>query len=508
VPPTTVGVPREESLVLAEPEPITLDPAVSQDSHSHRYISQIFSGLVRLDADLRVVPDLAERWDVLDEGTRYVFYLRPDARFHNSRQVTAEDVVFSLERATDPTLGSRTAATYLSDIIGAKEKLDGTAQGLRGVRALSDSTVEILIDAPKAYFLAKLTYSVAQVVDRENVESGSDWFQQPNGTGLFRLKSWEEKQHLVLERNEGFYRELPRSRYIVYRFLAGVPIRLYERGEIDVAPVGTGSLERVLDPQSGLSTELQVYPKLAIFYTGFNTAKPPFDDPMVRCAFAMSLDLDRLVNVVRQGYVPKANGLLPRGLPGYSSDLAGIPFDPEEARRLLQRSSYRGAENLPPIVYTASGQGGIGPTLSAIAEMWRVNLGVDISVRQLPADQYYHRLSDEVDNLFDYGWVADYPDPENVLDVLFHSGTPNNVGAYANAQVDGLLEEARAEQDVERRMGLYRQAEELLLADAAAIPLWYGNSYLLVKPYVKGYALTAHGLPDLKGVSLELDGAG
>jgi oligopeptide transport system substrate-binding protein len=133
---------------------------------------------------------------------------------------------------------------------------------------------------------------------------------------------------------------------------------------------------------------------------------------------------------------------------------------------------------------------------------------VDISVRQLPADQYYHRLSDEVDNLFDYGWVADYPDPENVLDVLFHSGTPNNVGAYANAQVDGLLEEARAEQDVERRMGLYRQAEELLLADAAAIPLWYGNSYLLVKPYVKGYALTAHGLPDLKGVSLELDGAG
>ncbi|MFC1935837.1 ABC transporter substrate-binding protein [Chloroflexota bacterium] len=501
--PSLFGVPREGSLVLADAEPITLDPATSQEASSHQYVVQIFSGLVRLDDNLRVAPDLAERWDILDDGTRYVFHLRKEAKFHNGRRVTAQDVVFSLERATDPKTESRTAASYLGDIVGVKEKLAGEVQRISGIRAIDDATVEILIDGPKAYFLAKLTYSVASVVDRGNVTAGPDWYRRPNGTGPFRLKAWEKDQHLILESNRDFYRGAPQAKYVVFRFLAGVPIRMYEQGDIDVAYVGAGSLERVLDPQSPLNRELRVYPELTIFYTGFNTAKPPFDDALVRRAFAIALDVDKLVDVVHQGYVERANGFLPPGIPGYVPDSPGIHYDPAEARRLLAQSGYGGADDLPPIIYITSGQGVVGATLSAMVEMWRANLGVEVSVRQIPTEVYYYHLDEEVDNLFDYGWIADYPDPENILDVLFHTGTTNNTGAYSNPQVDAVLEAARTEQNVEQRLALYRQSQEMLLDDAAAIPLWHGTTYVLVKPYVSGYAITPQGLPTLEQVRLE-----
>ena len=496
-------VSREDTLVLAGGQPNTLDPALSRTSRSHLYIAQIFSGLVRLDEGLRVVPDLAERWEVLDGGTRYIFHLRPDARFHDGRPVTARDVAFSLERAADPDTGSRTASTYLGDIVGVNAKLAGEARTISGLRVLDDLTVEIAIDGPKAYFLAKMTYSTASVVDIDNVASGPDWYRTPNGTGPFKLTIWEQDARLVLESNADFYRRSPQVGHVEFLFLAGVPIQLYERGQIDAAFVGGGSLERVLDPQSPLNAELHIYPELTIFYTGFNVTKPPFDDALVRRAFAMALDVDTLVADVRGGYEQRADGLLPPGIPGHTRGSPAIRYDPQEARRLLARSGYGGPQGLPPIVYTTSSQGGLDDTTAAIVDMWRRNLDVEVTVRQIPTTQYYERLDDEVDNLYEQGWIADYPDPENILDVLFHTGAANNVGSYSNPAVDAILESARTEQDVTRRLALYRQVNEMLLEDAAAIPLWYDRTYVLVKPYVTGFAITPQGLPTLELVRLE-----
>lgn len=494
---------RENTLVLADSQPDTLDPAISHTSLSHQYLAQIFSGLVRLDEGLRVVPDLAERWEVLDGGTRYIFHLRPDARFHDGRPVTAQDVAFSLERAADPDTGSRTASTYLGDIVGVNAKLEGEARSISGLRILDDSTVEITIDGPKSYFLAKMTYTTAAVVDAENVADGPEWYRKPNGTGPFTLMLWEQDERLILESNANFYRDAPQIRHVEFLFLTGVPIQLYEQGEIDATFVDGGSLERILDPQSQLNAELHIYPELSIFYTGFNVTKPPFGDPLVRRAFAMALDVDRLVADVRGGYEQKADGLLPPGIPGYTRGSPVIRYDPQEARRLLAQSVYGGPQGLPPIVYTTSGQGGVSDTTAAIVNMWRQNLEVEVTIRQIPSRQYYDQLNDEVDNLYGQGWIADYPDPENILDVLFHTGATNNVGSYSNPAIDVLLESARTEQDVTRRLALYRRANEMLLEDAAAIPIWYDRTYMLVKPYVTGYNITPQGLPTLEQVRLE-----
>jgi oligopeptide transport system substrate-binding protein len=136
-------------------------------------------------------------------------------------------------------------------------------------------------------------------------------------------------------------------------------------------------------------------------------------------------------------------------------------------------------------------------------EQWKENLGVDITVLVLDQQQYYYWDGPAQGHLLDFGWIADYPDPQNFLDVLFHSETPNNLGSYSNPRLDALLEEARTEEDRDRRISLYRQAEQLLLDDVAAIPLWHGRDYVLVKPYVKDWHLSPQGVPDFLNVKLE-----
>jgi oligopeptide transport system substrate-binding protein len=205
--------------------------------------------------------------------------------------------------------------------------------------------------------------------------------------------------------------------------------------------------------------------------------------------------------VVFGGDAQVAAGLLPPGLPGYSDDLSAIPFDPDAARRLLDESRY--ADNIPPIVYTTSGLGSVSSMIQFIVESWREHLGVDIEIRQLAPDAYYYQLYDEVDNLFTFGWTADYPDPENFLDILLHSqAVENNVGHYSNDVFDRLLEEARSERDTARRMALYREAEQLLLDDVGIIPLYHSPDYVLTRPHVEGFAVGPLGIPLLQNVTI------
>ena len=497
------GVPAERTLFLAGGDPITLDPAVSKESRSHAYVSQLFSGLVRIDEDLRIQPDLAEAWTVKDE-TIYTFTLREGVRFHDGKPITAEDFRYSIERATDPALGSPTTRTYLGDIVGVSDKLEGRAAEVSGVEVLDSRTVRITIDGPKAYFLAKLTYPTAAVVDRANVAAGGlDWWRVPNGSGPFRLGAWEEGEYLVLVRHGGYLPSPSKLEFAVFRILSGVPTRMYEAGTVDVASVSRADVARVQDPANGLFDQLTIFPNLSVSYVGFNAGAPPFSDPQVRRAFAMAIDRQRMVKVVYHDAVEQATGILPPGMPACDPDLAGIPFDPEEAKRLIEGSTYGSPEALPPVVFTTAGLGGLSSSVAFLLDSWRQNLGVEVQVHQLTPDTYFYRLSEEVDHLFNYGWNADYPDPENFLDVLFHSAHPeNNPGGYSNPNVDTLLVEARTEREVTRRMQLYQQVEQLLMDDTAAVPIYHDRDYVLIKPYVKGFVISGVSIPVLTNVEL------
>ena len=496
------GISSAETLFLSGGGPSSLDPAIARSSDVLEYIVEIFSGLVCYNPDLELVPDIAQSWEKSADGKTYTFHLRPEAKFHDGKQVTANDFKYSIERACDPATGSQTAMTYLGDIVGVEEKLLGLAEEVSGIKVIDDHTLQITIDAPKEYFLSKLTYPTAFVIDKANVESGGNWWKTPNGTGPFKLKSWDDN-NMILERNELYYLEPAKVKHVVYRIWGGLPMTMYENGDIDVTDVYLSDIERALDPTSSLNMELFITPEFTLSYIGFNSTKPPFDDAKIRQAFSCAIDKDKIVKLVLKNIGTKADGILPPGMPGYSENIQGLAFDPELAKELIAESKYGDVSALPPIILTTSGMGTVSSVEAALVDMWRNNLGVEVEVRQLDPGKYFFVLMEEKDELYFSGWGADYPDPQNFLDILFHSGTEDNIGEYSNPAVDELLEEARVETDYETRMNLYQQIEQLIVDDAACLPLTFGVSYTLVKPYVKDLPLAPLWLPRLKYVSIE-----
>ncbi len=509
----TVGCQLEQKVPTAEGElnlygidPITLDPAVCGEMTSHEYIAQLFGGLVRLDDNLEPAPDIAERWQVGDDGRTYTFYLRKDVRFHDGREVRAEDFKYSLERACDPSTGSRTAETYLGDIIGVAEVLAGKAEEISGVRVIDEYTLQITIDAPKSYFLSKLSYPTAFVVDRANAESGGEWWRQPNGTGPFRLREWQKENLLVLERNELYHGELAKVNSVVFQLWGGVPMNMYETGEIGVTSVYLHYIDKVTDKSGPFYQELKVVSELSFFYVGFDTTKPPFDDVNLRRAFSQAIDRDKLVSLVYKDTVRRAEGILPPGMPGFNEELSGLNFDVNRAKELIANSSYGSVSGLPSITITTSGWGGlISPVLEAVIHEWRQNLGVEVKVRQLEPQRFLYHLKQEKDEMYFIGWIADYPHPQDFLDILFHTGVDNNYGEYSDPEVDALLEKAGVEIDFALSMALYQQAEQKLVDDAACVPLWFGQNHVLVKPYIEGYDLNPMGYAMLNKVSIRPD---
>jgi oligopeptide transport system substrate-binding protein len=494
----------EQELRLLDSGPITLDPAISADMSSHNYVVHIFSGLVRLDGELNIVPDIAERWEVSPDGRIYTFYLRQGVRFHGGREVLAADFKYSWERACRPATGSGTAATYLGDIAGVWDVLEGTTGEISGIEVIDDHTLRVTIDEPRIYFLSKLTYPTAFVVDQVNVQSGTNWWRRPNGTGPFELKEWREGQWLILGRHDAYYGEPAKLEQVVFYLLAGESMAMYETGQIDVAPVYSAYIDRVRDEAGPFSGELASAPELSLYYLGFNTARPPFDDVNVRRAFCHAVDKERIATVIFRDLMAVADGILPPGMPGYNQGLQGLDYDVEKAMGLIAASRYGDVSNLPAITMTVSGYGNYIPSyLGAIIQEWQRNLGVQVSVRQMESDRFVYNLAREKDDVFMMGWIADYPDPHNFLDVLFSTGSLYNFSEYSNTELDALLDLAAVERDETRRMAMYQQAEQLVVDEAACLPLLHGATHIVVKPYVKGYHLNPLGIPDLSRVYID-----
>jgi oligopeptide transport system substrate-binding protein len=492
-----IEVRREAALYLSSGEPITLDPALTHYGASGM-IGDLFSGLVALDAQLEVRPGLAENWEVGEGGTLYTFHLHSEARFHNGRPVTAEDVLFSWQRAAHPNTGSETVMLYMGDIVGVEAYHNGQVETIDGVEVIDDHTLQVRIEAPVPYFLAKLTYPVAWVVDRYNVVL-PNWESHPNGTGPFRHLQHLEEEIFILERNPWYYNEAPRLEYVVYLIYAGYTQRLFETGEVDYAGLTRDQLDRASDPNDGLFGAVFTETDLCTYYVTFNTRLPPFDDPNVRRGFVHAVDRERYVEAITNGEAVVGRGLLPPGMPGYSDEIVLPNYDPGLARELIATSPYYdGSQDPPPIIWTLPTSGGYySPAAAFLVDTWEEVLGVTILVEGIDWESY----NDQIDaglygQLLNEGWCADYPDPENFLDVLFYSESAQNHAYYTNPAFDTLIEKARAEPDIEERLKIYREAEQILVGDAPLLILHHSaSSYGVWKSYIKGYIPSPIGVP-------------
>jgi len=482
-----------------------LDPHLTTEVDSAIYAVEIYGGLMTIDKELAIVGDLAETWDVSPDGKTTTFRIHPDAKFHDGRTVTANDVKWSLERAADPLTEAFNASVFLNDIIGVQEKLTGASTEISGVQVINDRTVTITIDAPKAYFLSKLTYPVSFVLDQANVESGKSWIFEPNGTGPFKLAEYNPGELLRLQRFDEYHLGPAMIDEVEFLISGGNSMLMYENDELHITGIPLSLLDGVVDPSNTLSGDIvNAPPAFDVDYFGLNTTEPPFDDIKVRQAFNYAIDRQSLASTLLDDLVVPAAGILPPGFPGYNPNLEGYDYNPEKARQLIIESKYGDMETLPRITLTLPGSFGaaISPSIEAMLAMWEQNLGVEISLLQTEWAIFLQDLHQNRFQMFGgLGWIADYPDPENFLDVLFHGKSNNNQAEYTNEVVDDLLERARIELDETARFELYHQAEEIIVHDAPWVPLWHSNGgSVLIKPNVADYFLFPLVIPKYRYV--------
>lgn len=502
--PRPYGLDRSETVyqLASEPEPSSLDPAVSTSS-SEDYVGLLFSGLVRLSPDLQIVPDLAEDWEISPDGATYTFTLREGLKFSDGTSLTAQDVVDSWERAANPELDSTTARTYLGDIQGVQAVLDGESDAISGLAVLDERTLQVTLVGPRPYFLAKLTYPTCMVVDvRHASMTDEKWVWTANASGPFQIREHIEDEALIFERNPNYPRPAG-VKYLLYSFSwGGSPKSLFEDGEVDLLPISSADVVQVQKEDDPSYNQLASVPSMCTTLLQFNTTSQPVDDPRVREALALAIDRDELNDVIFSGLSLPAGAILPPAMPGYSADLDKTRFDVVAAKQALQDSSYAG-KAVTLQVSVAGYAGDESPLVSALVEMWKQNLGVNVQVENVDPEDFTRAVRENPGDVVFYGWCADYPDPENYLDLLYHTGSDFNVAAYSNPALDNLLEKARSEVDSQQRLALYHQVEKTLLEEYVSLPLFHGLQYRLINPRLENYAMTPLGVQQMQNVTLK-----
>ncbi|OGZ61000.1 MAG: hypothetical protein A2919_00675, partial [Candidatus Spechtbacteria bacterium RIFCSPLOWO2_01_FULL_43_12] len=456
---------------------------------------------------------------VNDNGTvSYTFTIRENAKFSNGRAVTANDMAYSLDRAADPRTRSSTAELYLGDIVGVMDmqrgriinrvspQQDKVTIDLTGVEVLDERTIRITTLANSVspeLFMMKLTYEVASVVDKVQTEGPGRWTDRPNSTGPWIMVK-RDVAEIVMEPNPNYFGHKPEIKRLVFYISGGSTFLRYQNGEVHFTGVGVDDLDvlkDVRDPSSELSRQYFEMTEMTTSYIGFNTRTPPFDDPLVRQAFAMAVDKESIARDILQNLAIPAKGILPPGMPGYRPDYKGLEYNPAKARELLAQSSY--GNNLPRIKITISGSGSApSVVLQSIVQFWKSNLGVEVEIEQVDYATFLEQLKKGTFQMYSLGWVADYPDPDNYF-MKFESwrSSANNEARYSNEEVDALIQEARIEMDPQKRLQLYRQIEDIVVSDAPWITLFHSKDSLLVKPFICGYYPTPMGISILSYVS-------
>jgi len=472
--------------------PFSLDSTMTDHAESSVLIIQLFSGLVEGSAAMEVIPDIARSWEISEGGRKYHFHLRDDVYWSDGTPVTSGDFEYAWKRTLDPSSGSPNAG-LLYDIKGAREFHQGDTvdPDSVGVRVLDDLTLEVELEGPTGYFLSLLACTATYPIPRHALRvHGEAWTQAGHivTNGAFKLEAWKQGESMVLRRNpeyHGRFRGNLECVEISFGIAKSDALELYEAGKLDMIGLGDfppSEWDRARHQYAG---EYVSAPESATHYVGFDVSRPPFNDPRVRLAFALATDKTSLANVVLGGYLfPATGGFIPPGVPGHSSAI-GLPYDPEGARQLLAEAGYPGGRGFP--IVDACARERIRPQTEHLQKQWQDNLGVEIAWEIMPWSQYIARLDETPAQIVQFGWVADYPDPDSFL----RTGNTQQRTRWRNKTYEELVEKARRVLDQKERLRLYAQADRILVEAAAVIPLTYSWSHILVKPWVRQFPALA-----------------
>jgi oligopeptide transport system substrate-binding protein len=489
-----------------------MDPRKSTSVGAATIEAQIFEGLTTIDSNNNPVPAAAERWEVSSDGLRYVFYLRSNARWSNGDPVTAYDFEYAWKSALSPDLGSSYAYQLFYLKNGEKYNTKKASADEVGVKALSDSVLEVTLERPTPYFLSLMAFHTYYPVNKKIVEGNDRWAVDPKsliGNGPFKIIAWVHDNKMQLVKNE-FYWDVAKVRMdrmdIVLVESSSTNLSMFETGQLDMAEnPPTAEIKRL--KQEG---KLKIFPYLGTYYYTFNVNRPPFDNVKVRKAFSLAIDRNTIIEQIVQGEQKPALALVPPGVPdavrGEDFRLKGGDYfknnDVETARKLLAEAGYPDGKGLPPVTLLYNTSESHKMIAEAVQEMWKKNLGVSVELGNQEWKVFLDNLDKRNYQLARDGWIGDYDDPMTFIE-LFESTNGNNVPGYKNPAYDKLVETARATTDPVKRMTALHQAEKLLMDDAVFIPVYFYTNTVMIKPNVKGYVRTILGTVYFKEAYIE-----
>lgn len=496
------------TLRLARLVPRTLDPG-ADDGRDAWLIDQLFAGLVTEGPDMAILPDVARHWQIADDGRTYTFHLRHDVVWSDGQAVTAGDFEAAWRRVLDPARAAHYAG-LLRDIAGACAFQAGetTRWDQVGIQVLDRFTLRVILAEPSNSFLFVLAHRVTFPVPRHVVERcGSAWTDPANlvSNGPFLLAGWQTGQALVLARNPE-YHGVHRGNVgrIQVTMLADWldQIALYEADQLDAIPIHRLHRSQTVRLHRRHPDEFRAVPDLRVDYIVFDTRRPPFDDVRVRRAFVMAIDRNHLARDLMLGYeLPATGGFIPPTLPEHAPGIA-LPYAPEQAQKLLVEAGHPAGDGLPEVILWGGEGSGVWATVGeALAQQWQQALGVRVVCRTVPASELIGRSEPGGPHAYCIGWRADYPDPDNFLRVAPISRQTG----WRHAGFEGLVDKARGMRDAAERLRLYRQADTLLAEDVPILPLTYHRWYVLLKPRIKSFPMSAMRRWFLKDVEVVQD---
>ncbi len=499
--------------------PDIIDPQKSSFVNEIAHLNLIYEGLTRLDADLNTVPAAAESWEFNEDATEVTFTLREGLTYSDGSLLNAQRFEYSLMRNINPATAGQYAG-ITNDIAGAAEwnGSDPTAEGYDEaammeavqVHALDSAgndcvdyeqadclTLVVGTNASAPYIHTVLSLWVVFPAKEELItEGGENWWNSSLyqiGNGPFVLSSLEPFVRAQLTPNENYWAGVP-SYNLEYSYItdSAVSFEAYRNNEFDIIGIAAEDLGTVqADPT--LSAEANIYPGSCSYAVMFHQLKEPFTDPKVREAFALALDREAWVADVLNGLGSPTLTWIPQGFPGYDADETRWAFDPDAAVQALADSSYGGPEGLPEVINTFSDSPRNRTRNEWLAAKWKEVLNVDVVLNPVEPTTYTNLVKDvnTAPQMFILGWCADYADPQNWLSVYWKSGTSfgERIG-YSNPELDAIMTEADSETDETRRMELYAEAQDLLIAGVPVSHMWNKVNAYLVKPWVQGVSLT------------------
>jgi len=504
-------------LYLASEDPHSLDPAVAETSTDIAILHSLNRGLMYFDQEQNVVPALAaDMPEISEDLLTYTFTLRDGAMYSNGEPIVADDLVFAWKRLIDP----RTAATYqaiIADVDGGQEILDlGTdatdadiqaAVDAFAVSAPDDKTFVVKFDHPTGYALQLATlwgtapYKESWITSPNALEAGNFV-----SSGPFQLTTWEHQAEIVLTPNPNWYGEVKPTLQEIRYHIGGDPAAAqaaFEAGEYDMVKAPPDQVPRIMeDPE--LSPLVQAIPSVVFDYWGFDASSEdpykgnphevkPTSNRSFRRALAMAIDKETLLATAYGGQGQVAGSPMPPGQPGHQPDL-GLPYDVEAAKAELATAltelGYSDVSEVPVLSFGFNTDAGHDVPAAFMQEQWRTNLGIESELKGVTFDQFVVERPQLVYGISRNAWGMDYPHPDNILRVLFHSQSGNNDEGYNNPEYDALIEEAGGKVNIDEAIPLYNQAQEILVEDAPAVfTRWRVTNYE-VQPWVSGALVT------------------